>query len=256
MGHMPIVTGPGAIGLTLLLLAQVNIWSAEAGTPQAPQAVVTLAPGLTFDAKKREVQMEAKVCLQRGVLEYLVCRQGTFEHEAVFVTTCKPSLLHATLLVIGIDPYPFMPGDGEWQQTARDHPTSRLAIDVAFEQDGKPARRRIEEFLINRGKRDRAVPDIWLFTGSSFYQEDGRNHYAADLTGAVIGLIPEGAASIQFGAQAGIPYRGEDQGLEVNTDATPAVGTKVRLLFSPHARKGERDEPAVQGGAATVTAKP
>lgn len=252
MGYAAISIGPCAIALAWLLLAQTVLWSAEAVAPPAP-AVVTLAPGLTLDAGKREVRMEARICLQQGILEYLVCRQGTFEHEAVFVTTCKPSLLHAALLVIGVDPYPFMPGGEDWRQNALDHPASRLAIHVECEQDGRTSRRRIEEFLVDRSKRDGAVPGIWIFSGSSFLQTEGRNQYAADLTGAVIGLIPEGAASIQFGASAGNPYQGEDQGLEVNRDATPAVGTAVRLLFSPHARK---DAPALPASPAANTPRP
>ena len=47
------------------------------------------------------------------------------------------------------------------------------------------------------------------------------------MTGVVIGLIPEGAAVIQFGEEAGVPYQGDDQGLEISTNTTPAVGPKV-----------------------------
>ena len=228
--------------LSLLTIFQVATWAGDTGI----SAPVVLAPGLSVDAARHEVQMEATVCLQKGMLEYLVCRRGTFEHEAVFVTTCTPSLLHTALLVIGTEPFPQM-ADGEWARVARERIPARLTITVAYEQDGRPQRRRISEFLVDRKKRNAAVPDSWVFTGSFFIKEDSQVRYAADRTGAGSGLIPEGAAVIQFAERSGIPYHGEDQGLEVNPDTTPAVGTRVRLIFTAQGRApiGNSSTPAM-----------
>ena len=47
-------------------------------------------PGVTVNRETREVRVEATVCLKSGILEYLVCKPNTFEHEAIFTTTTKP----------------------------------------------------------------------------------------------------------------------------------------------------------------------
>jgi len=207
------------------------------------------ASGIEADIRKREVRLDATVCLSRGILEYLVCLPGTFEHEAIFTAKCRPSQLHLALLLIGLVPRAFET-DPEWWEMAREDKQALVNVSVEYELDGKPQRRRITEFLVNRERTDGKVPDRWVFTGSEFFKgNDGKSRYAADITGAVIGLIGEGAAVIQFGEKAGVPYRGEDQGLEINTDTIPAVGTKVRLIFTPHDEKGRAGEPPAKGAA-------
>jgi hypothetical protein len=204
------------------------------------------ASGIEVDIQKHEVRLDATVCLSRGILEYLVCLPGTFEHESIFSAKCKPSQLHLALLAIGLVPCPFVP-DEEWWEKAQEDKQARVDIAVEYDQDGKKERRRIPEFLVNRERQDGAVPDRWIFTGSAFYKEDGRARYAADATGVVIGLILRGAAVIQLGEKVGIPYRGDDQGLEINTDTIPAVGTAVRLVFTPLAEKGEQAAQPAKG---------
>lgn len=223
---------------SLTVLAPLIVCSAmclvASGEDAAALDAKTLkASGIEVDVKKQEARLDATVCLSRGILEYLVCLPGTFEHEAIFSARCKPSQLHLALLAIGLEPYPFL-ADEEWWAKAREEKRAQVSIEVEYEQDGKSQRRRISEFLVSREKKDSAVPDNWVFTGSAFYDDDGKNRYAADITGAMIGVIPAGAAVIQFGEKAGIPYRGDDQGLEINADKTPATGTKVKLVFAPH----------------------
>ena len=232
--------------LSLLIVGNVMCRVALGGEADALGENALKASGIEADIKKREVRLDATVCLSKGILEYLVCLPGTFEHETIFSAKCKPSQLHLALLAIGLVPRPFVP-DAEWWAKAQEDKQARVNIAVEYEQDGKKQRRRITEFVVNREREDGAVPDRWVFTGSAFYKDDGKTRYAADVTGVVIGLIPEGAAVIQFGEKAGVPYRGDDQGLEINTDTTPAVGTKVRLIFTPHEEKGKQAEQPTKG---------
>ena len=233
-----------AISLVLMLGVHATVWAQAAESADAP---TTLAPGIVVDAKRREVRMDATVCLRRGILEFIVCRTRTFEHESVFATDCRASGLHTALLLIGGDPFPFIV-DEEWSLKAREHKPSRLKVDVEFELDGAPQRRPISDFLLNRERKDGIVADAWIFTGSVFYTDEGKEHYAADSSGAIIGVTPKGASVIQYGEKSGVPYQGENQGMEINDSVAPPVGTKVRLVFSLHDREGH---PANDGHAKT-----
>jgi hypothetical protein len=197
-------------------------------------------PGIEVDLKKREVRMAAAVCLDTGILEYLVCLEGTFEHETVFSTRCRPSQLHLALLTLGLLPDPFKPDEG-WWHGARRKGRSRVNVEVAYEQDGKKRRRPVTEFLVSRENEEGAVADHWVFTGSVFFKHEGKNQYGADHSGIVIGIIPNGSSVIQFGERAGVPYRGDDLGLEVNARTTPPAGTKVTLVFTSHEGKRKRE---------------
>lgn len=238
----------GCLLPAVLVVGNLTGLAARAEEKPSPDLTALKAAGIDIDVKKREVRVDATVCLDRGILEYLVCLPETFEHEAVFCAKCKPSVLHLSLLAIGLEPHAFM-ADGEWWVKARESNRSRVRIEVEYEKDGKKLRRPISEFLVNREKKDGVVQNAWIFTGSFFYRKDGKIRYAADTTGALIGLCQEGASVLQYGEQAGIPYQGEDQGLEVNTDTVPAVGTKVSLVFGlvEEKGKGAQDEKPASG---------
>ena len=77
--------------LPLLIVgsAMGRIASGEQGDALDGKALKT--SGIGADIKKREVRLDATVCLSRGSLEYLVCLPGTFEHETVLSAKGKPA---------------------------------------------------------------------------------------------------------------------------------------------------------------------
>ena len=241
-----------AITLVVALIIQATAGAAEVAGIDTTK---TLGPGISVNIKKREVYMDATICLRRGILEYLICKARTFEHESIFSTDCKPSQLHMALLLVGFEPYPYS-ADVEWTASVREHKSSQLAVDIEFEQDGTTQRRRISELLVNRERKDGLTPDNWVFTGSVFYQRDGIELYAADSTGAVIGVTPKGASVVQIGVRLGVPYQGEEQGLESNERKVPAVGTKVRVIFSAPDEQPRQSGQAIREERLPVKDKP
>jgi len=215
-------------------LAGLSVWAGE-GVPSAGDALKEA--GLELDVKKHEVRAEATVCIERGILEYLVCIPNTFEHEALFSIRCKPSVLHLGLLAIGLEPGSL---DGEWPGAGQEQSKSRVCIEVEYEVDGKTKRHGINEFLLNRKQQDVAVPNVWIFTGSYFGRREEKRVYAADVMGGVIGLGMDGASVLQSSERMGNPYQGDEQGLEINTDTVPAKGTKVQLIFTPAPQKPQK----------------
>jgi len=212
-----------------------------AAAGEKPEAAPSKLQALSIDAKTLEVKVDAVVCLDAGMLEYMVCRENSMEHETIFSTKCVPSQLHLALLAIGLVPYP-MRNDPLWFQGARLKPKARVDVQVEFEKDGKTVRRPVSAFMTRRGEQEgkgEALPDYSVFTGSVFFKSEGKNRYAADQSGIVLGLIPDGSSVVQYGWPADDPYRGDDQGLEVDTKQCPPLGTKVKLVFSPHVEKKE-----------------
>ncbi|MHC4885529.1 MAG: hypothetical protein ACYTGH_10635, partial [Planctomycetota bacterium] len=81
-----------ALVLALSLTADHGL-SAEAVADKSdkkPSGKTINLPGYSIDLAKREVRMEAEICLDQGILEYLACTPGTFEHESIVVTSAKP----------------------------------------------------------------------------------------------------------------------------------------------------------------------
>jgi len=232
---------PMRLRWALLMFGCVSCLAVRAGEEAPSGAEALKSAGIELDVKKREVRVEATVCLSQGILEYLICLPNTFEHEAIFSVRCKPSVLHLGLLAIGLEPCP-IDAFGLWREKARENPRARVSIGVEYETDGKKQRRRISELLVNRQKRDAAVPDDWVFTGSFFGKRADQRVYAADVMGGVVGLGQEGASVLQFSEELGNPYQDDEQGLEVNTDTVPAKGTKVVLIFTPAPQKPQEQE--------------
>ena len=228
MSHCYVSAMRRVMSYALLFTVLTVVGSAEEA--KEPNAPADPFPGITVDVKNHQVSMDAKVCLRRGILEYLVCKAQTFEHEAIFSTTVIGSHLHAALLLIGSEPSAFV-GE-EWTVMVKEKKPTCLALSVEYHVDGALVRKRMSEFLVHRERKDGIVPDHWMFTGSLFYENEGKSYYFADTSGAVVGLSPIGGPVVQFGDTLGIPYQGENLGTEARGDAVPETGTNVRIVFS------------------------
>lgn len=225
----------------------------DVGEAAKPKFTVTeqeiKLPGLTIDRKTLEARIDAAVCLDSGILEYVVCRPNTFEHEAIFVTDTEPELVHAGLLLLGMKPTPLVRGlDEIWLDKALKQENSKVKIDVEWEVDGKMKRVSLASMLRNREvmeegpagvnpaqkKKDEAVKDAWVFTGSFMHEdkETGKRVYAGNVNGILVGIWPDPSTVIQYGIASGNPYEDAHEGLEINEETVPKLGTKVNLVFS------------------------
>jgi hypothetical protein len=236
-----------ALALTLGCGTATTAEAKNEKSGQKPKGKAIVLPGYSIDLAKREVRMEAEVCLEQGILEYLACTPGTFEHESIVVTSAKPELLHTALLLIGLTPTPRFNtlGSLAWEMTGKE-PTGLVKIDMEWEEDGKPVRVNLHRLLINREEEeeggeaeeiDESNPGpYWVFTGSFFHKMKDKEVYAANLSGVVVAIWPSPASVIQYGKKTLNPYRGEDHGLEINTETCPPKGTKVKLIFTPYTK--------------------
>lgn len=254
-------------GLRLILWGATMVALGEPVSPDVGKTAeesVTLTeneiklPGITINRETLEVRIEATVCLDSGILEYVVCRPNTFEHEAIFTTGAKPELVHAALLLGGLKPTPQLPGLAElWWAKALKQEDSRVRIEVEWKDEGVIKRVNLTSMLRNREETgddhgganpvkevaEVKVQDAWIFAGSFIHtnKESGVRVYTANLSGILVGIWPDPSTVIQYGVANGNPYEGEHQGLAVNEDCVPKVGTKVNLIFSRYAPPQEKD---------------
>jgi len=205
-------------------------------------------PGVTVNRETLEVRIEATVCLDSGILEFVVCKPDTFEHEAIFTTTAKPELVHAALLLGGLKPTPQLVGLTDlWWQKAMKQEASRVKIEVEWEAEGAKKRVKLSSMIKSREvAEDGAVAtveaeDAWVFAGSFLqaHQETGERFYAANFSGILVGIWPDPSTVIQYGIASGNPYEGKGFGMEINEETVPKVGTKVNLVFSRYAPPAE-----------------
>lgn len=229
--------------LALLCTQSCFLFGAEEGLA-AEKADPFKAFGIELDLKNREVRVDAKICCTRGVLEYVVCLPDTFEHEALFSTKCKPSILHVCLLSLGLEPHS-LDGLDELINGKLKQENFSVNIEVEYEKDGQKARRPITDFMAYRNQENKALSSLWVFTGSFFGSRNNKPVYAADVIGGLVGLRQETTSVLQFGEDAGNPYSNDDQGLEINTKIVPEKGTKVQLIFAPRQSKPEKTEASV-----------
>jgi hypothetical protein len=247
----------GLVFLAAPIMALGDPVPPDAGKAEAPPFNVTETeiqlPGVTIERKTLEVRIDATVCLDAGILEFVVCKPNTFEHESIFTTEAKPELVHAALLLAGMKPTPLLPGMEQlWWGKALGNQDSRVKIEIEWEESGEKKRESLTSMLRSRegdeAKAGAEAKDGWVFAGSFMLpgQDGGERVYAGNISGILVGIWPDPSTVIQYGITSGNPYEGERKGLEINEKRVPKLGTKVKLVFSRHFPR-EAKEPAEKG---------
>ena len=180
---------------------------------------VVQLPGLRVQSEEKIVTADGRIALTNGILEFLAVEPGGRDYESLLTLTCRPSALKFALLLVGLP-------EGATNGAV-------LRLDIEWETGGKTNRRPVEALVLDRrtGKSPAGLP--FVFSGSFFGPDlSGTNQiFQADLEQAHIALWWQPAALINLRGAAGNPYRGDDEGFEVNPQLVPRVGTPVKLLF-------------------------
>jgi hypothetical protein len=164
-------------------------------------------PGLTLNAKRRCVDIEATVCLDEGALELVACTKDSKEHESIVVVAARPIHIHTALLLLGAkngNPPMRRPLDEEMTRWA-DLPPRGDLIDVFLEfkdATGKLTERPISDFIARSGDHAHETgatagaarfPQTFLFAGSQLRDKgQAPKDYLADLSGHVISIASFG----------------------------------------------------------------
>jgi hypothetical protein len=225
-----------------------------------PKNVFKIGKVTCYKAERR-VEVEGKICIQDGQIEYLAVLSGGKEHESILTFDCKGVDLNLALIGLGYK--------AAGPTKAADDPNILKGDPVVLfvewaDQDGKPKRVRAEELLFNRGTKKPMRQTAWVFTGSDFARdpdtgklfidpETKRTVFLADLARNLIAIYYDPVAifnspldtannPLQDGT---VPY------YAVNKELCPKVGTAVKLVLEP-AAKDALDPEKLKDGAGLV----
>jgi hypothetical protein len=217
--------------------------SAVGSPPSTPAngASVKLAPGIEVDRDHGEVRVAGQSALDEGWLEQAVCTAGTREHESLVVIDSPPRLVHAALLMLGLEAG--RPGawllEADGETIRREPPVGpMLEVHVRFETpDGAETTVPLSTWV--ETSRGGSIPKHpWRFAGSRFESgRDGGELYAADFSGSVIGLVTFGDEVVAFEEVRSDQVSIDEAGFLVRRGQPPPPGTRVTLIFRiPRAR--------------------
>lgn len=204
-------------------------------------------PGIAINLEERCVDVEASVCLRRGLLELVACTKGTKEHESIIAIEGKPMHIHAALLLLGAKPGSPATRQQLGDQAERwiDVPPSGGPVDVFLTlkgQDGKVVEHPISDFIAPSSRTSdiaataeqeaRFPTHTFLFAGSVLQGDGpGPRRYLSDESGNVISLSTFGDELLCLPAihsQANDALR-----WQVDPTHLPAVGSNVTLRLRP-----------------------
>jgi len=217
---------------------------AAAPTDSTATAGPTTAPGqppkrrispISLDPKNRNVGFDAEVCQREVMLEFLICRTSTKEHESIMKTDALPSHIHAGLLALGLT----RGKPARWSTTregvSRFGPPQGPELEITLKWTDKNGVKHTDlagDWLKGVGKGKLPGPKNWIFVGSEMLPD---NTYAADINGEVVSVSNFSASLIDvpFKSSKDAGEGNEAAEYSANTKAIPPVGTKVRVTISP-----------------------
>ncbi len=218
---------------TLTLWALLTL--AQAGSPATPSADSfqpdpswkPLGQDVWFDPTAKRVVLRARICMNDGALEHLLCSKATKEHESILATDAPPQSIHAALLLTGANP-----GHPVRFEPKFSPPTgSEIAIEVEWTQAGQKKKADAREWVKDGTSGARLTRD-WVFAGSELFPDRRTNKmvYAAD-DGDLI-TVANFASSI-----LDLPYRSSasdaDRAYVANPEKVPPKGTPVTVYLAP-----------------------
>jgi len=195
--------------------------------------------GVTVQRDPRRVEIKAWTCLSEGWLEQVACSPGTREHESLVVIKVKPRNVHLALVLAG-----FEPGrPGRWwvedgQQQAEPPKGDKLDIKVRYENKaGETLTHAVRKWIADHREGHQFPDKPWIFGGSLFRKNPQwmgpGEHYVADQTGSIIGLVTFGDEVIGFSEVLADKVAVHPAQWEVNTETIPPVGTEVTVIITP-----------------------
>ncbi|MCP3902104.1 MAG: hypothetical protein GY715_00590 [Planctomycetes bacterium] len=217
--------------------------AAPDAAPARPERIEPF-PGVVVLPGELVVELETRVCIDGGWLEQIACMEGTRVHESLVVPRAMPSEIHASLLMAG-----FEPGTpGSWSLDENDEVVFTAprgpALDVVarYERDGAVVEEPIARWIRDHRGRQEFPDEPWIFGGSRFdpnpkWMDEGE-HYVADLTGSVIGLVTFGDEVVGFSRVLADQEAVQAAEWEVDTEAIPPPDTPVTLILRPWHRVG------------------
>jgi hypothetical protein len=202
--------------------------------PPIPEGVKRkeMAPDLFFETQgdKRRVVVIANVCLRdsRYLLEGLLTRKGTKEHEYILSIDMDPDKIHTLLLAAGAKPGAPVTFDPKYSPACG----SVIKVTLRYLKDGKLVSIPAQEW-IRDAKTKKDLKQDWVFGGSRFVPDinDPKKSYYLANGGDIVCVANMESAMLDLPVPSA---RGlEDRSFEAHTARIPPLDTRVELIFEP-----------------------
>ncbi len=186
---------------------------------------------LEVQGDKRRVIVQAEVCLREGMLEHLMCRKRTKEHEAILAADVDARHIHTALLAAKATPGTTV----KYKEDGSVIPPTgtKIKITLSYKDKDKqvtvPGRDWVQDM-----KTKKSLEHDWVFAGSEFQlnplEKDKPPLYAAN-AGDVI------CVSNFEGAMLDLPINSSKNNAELEfeafTERIPPLGTPVTVILEP-----------------------
>lgn len=215
---------PGLLSVLLVLLAAPGSGVSADPVAKAPGAAAkpapprihpvtgarlyALQPGLEVDPSAGELYVAAKVCLDTGILEFLLVRGETKAYESALSTEAQPSQVMAGMLLL------------KWK------PGDLLSIVALRGQDTLA----LDAFLRARNRKA-SGGFSWRLTGSNHAgMESAKGGFWADREGIHVALVDRPEAVVQLEGDRKNPYHNAGFGYAMGPGAG-GKGAPLTLIF-------------------------
>ena len=180
-----------------------------------------------IDRESKSVIVGGRVALDKGLLEFFACPQGTKEHESVVAVDSSAHLVHAALLAIGLEPGKPVSFDPEY--TPASGPRIRVTMRW-IDADGEPRDADARNWIRDT-RTGRPLETDWVFAGSAFWKDpaDGREYYQAD-GGDLVCVSNFPTATLDLPIESS--QSNEALLFEVHEERVPKLGTPVEMVLT------------------------
>jgi hypothetical protein len=218
---------------TMILIpacALVAVLALAADAQDAPKQVkIGNNVYLEIDGKHKRVLVDAQVCLRQGMLEQLLTRKRTKEHEAILAVDTDARNIHTALVLAGAEP-----GSPVKYRPKFAAPTGTpIKITLEYKDKGKTVRVPAQEWIRNIKTKKNLETD-WVFAGSVLipdpFDKKKPPYYAAN-DGDIICISNFDTALLD------VPFNSSKDNDELafvaHTERIPPLETPVRLILEP-----------------------
>jgi hypothetical protein len=228
------------VALTVLACGQQS----AAATPKETSRPEKAAPAkripagknvfIEIQGKHRRVVLNAYVCLRQGMLEQLLTRRRTKEHEAILAVDADARDVHKALLVTGAEPGSTVKFQKKGDKFVIVPPRgTRIKVTLQYTDKNKIVTVPAQKWIRNVQTRKDLAHD-WVFAGSYFFK-DPLEPKKPDLYGAndgdVICVANFDTALLDLPIASS--KDNSELAFEAHTERIPPLNTKVTIILEP-----------------------
>lgn len=216
-----------AVGTALFAVTVLLPGVMACGEEAAPKVIKK--GGVRFYVEEKRIEIDGKICLAEGPLEYFAVAEGGKEYESVISLTVNPEILHWCLLLMRLKP-----GEtgAKYQGDPENVPTgSPVTVKVKWTENGAAKVVPATALCWNALDKRPMEETPWVFVGSKMLEDPDtkKKVYWANVEKSVIDVYrdPMAVLSLPLAASA------NDESYVVNKQVVPKKDTPVTVILEP-----------------------